>query len=169
MTSPPAATNGGSAPSESSKGRILALRDPGCERGVSSPVLLRLAPHRLAPRVLALEPVGRAARAIRRALHLRHDALQPHLAGMGKHGRSVRLDVGIEAQTWSGALDQRCQGGLAGVEGLAPQIVAVQLNQVEGVQEDAGVMAAVADAVEARHAAVVAAHGLAVDDAGARA
>ena len=44
-----------------------------------------------------------------------------------------------------------------------------ELDQVEGVGEDAGVVAAVADAVEARHAILAAAHRLAVDDAGARA
>jgi hypothetical protein len=41
--------------------------------------------------------------------------------------------------------------------------------RVEGVEEDAGVMPPVADAVEACHAVIVAAHRLAVDDAGARA
>jgi hypothetical protein len=55
----------------------------------ASPVLLRLAPHRRACRVLALEPVGRAPRAVARVLALRHDALQAHLAGMGEHGRAV--------------------------------------------------------------------------------
>ena len=45
----------------------------------------------------------------------------------------------------------------------------VELNQFEGVQEHAGVVAAIVDAVEARHAVVIAADRLAVDDAGARA
>src|SRR5258707_4363371 len=55
------------------------------------------------------------------------------------------------------------------LDGLAPQVIAVKLDQVEGVQEHARVVAAIADAVEARHAVVAAAHRLAVDDAGARA
>ena len=79
------------------------------------------------------------------------------------------LDVLVEAQAGRGLGKHRGQRGLAHLERLAPQVVAVQLDQVEGVQEDAGVVAAVADAVEARHAVVAAAHRLAVDDAGARA
>ena len=52
--------------------------------------------RRWSSRVLALEPVGRAAGAINRALALRHDAFESHLAGMGKHGGPVALDVLIE-------------------------------------------------------------------------
>jgi hypothetical protein len=52
---------------------------------------------------------------------------------------------------------------------VAAQVVAVKLDQVEGVEEDACVMPPVADAVEARHAVVVAGDSFVVDDAGARA
>jgi hypothetical protein len=45
----------------------------------------------------------------------------------------------------------------------------VQLDQVEGVEEDGAVMPPIPDAIEAWHALVIAAHGLAVDYAGARA
>jgi transposase len=75
----------------------------------------------------------------------------------------------IELQPGTCQQEQACQVGLALLDRLAPQIIAVQLDQVEGVEEDEGVVAAVADAVEARHAVVAAAHRLAVDDAGARA
>src|SRR5262249_52898732 len=51
----------------------------------------------------------------------------------------------------------------------APQVVAVQLDQVEGVQERAVIMAAVANEVERGNAVVIASDSLAVDDAGARA
>jgi hypothetical protein len=44
--------------------------------------------------------------------------------------------------------------------------VAIQLDQNEGVQEDAGVVPPVTDAVEAQLAVLFAAHRLAVDDAG---
>jgi hypothetical protein len=63
----------------------------------------------------------------------------------------------------------RGERSLAHVKRLAPQVVAVQFDQVEGVEEDARVVASVADAIEARHAVVAATHRLAVDDAGARA
>jgi hypothetical protein len=61
---------------------------------------------------------------------------------------------------------QRRQRGLAGRERLAPQVVAVERDQVERVQEHARVVAAVADAIEARHPVVVADDGLSIDDAG---
>src|SRR5262249_50227991 len=50
---------------------------------------------------------------------------------------------------------------------LTAQVVTVQLDQIEGVQEHAGVMPPVAEAVETRHAVAVAGHSLTIDDAGA--
>jgi hypothetical protein len=69
-------------------------------RTIAPPILLRLALHGCARRVLALEPVGRAAGAVGRGLALRHDALQAHLAGVAEHGRPVGLDVLVHAQAW---------------------------------------------------------------------
>src|SRR5262249_24278146 len=57
----------------------------------------------------------------------------------------------------------------ADLERLAPQIVTVQFDQIEGVEEDARVIAAVAQPLKAWHAGVVATHRLAIDDAGGRA
>src|SRR5260221_12197312 len=57
-----------------------------------TPVFLRLSPHRLARRVLALEPVGRTAAAVGRVPALRHDAFEAHLASMGEYGRAVGLN-----------------------------------------------------------------------------
>ena len=75
----------------------------------------------------------------------------------------------VETQAWRGFGQHRGERRLAGLERLPTQVVAVQLDQVEGVQKDPVVIAAVADALEARHTVVIAAHRLAVDDAGARA
>src|SRR3954464_6943114 len=55
----------------------------------SSPILFRLSPHRLARRVLHLEPIRRAARAKGRVLPLAHDAFQPHPAGVVEDGLAV--------------------------------------------------------------------------------
>jgi hypothetical protein len=55
----------------------------------SSPILLRLAPHRLACRILHLEPIRRAAGVIERVLLLRHDALEAKLASVVEHGLAV--------------------------------------------------------------------------------
>jgi hypothetical protein len=46
---------------------------------------------------------------------------------------------------------------------------AVELDQVEGIEEHIGVMVSVADAVETRNPVFTACHHLAVDDAGPRA
>jgi hypothetical protein len=58
---------------------------------------------------------------------------------------------------------------LADFERIAPKVVAVQFDQVEGIEECLAVMPSVADAVEGRDAAVVASDSFAIDDAGARA
>src|SRR5271166_5352661 len=55
--------------------------------------------------------------------------------------------------------------GLPHVEWVAPQVITVQLEQVEGVEEDACVMLAITDAVEVRDAVLAAGKRLAVDDA----
>jgi len=55
--------------------------------------------------------------------------------------------------------------GLAHLQRITPHVVAIQLDQVESVEEGTVVMAVVTDEVERRHAVVVASHGLAVDDA----
>ncbi len=61
-----------------------------------APIFLFLPLHRRASGVLRLEPVRRAARAIRGVLALRHDAFEAHLAGVREYGRAVGLDVFIE-------------------------------------------------------------------------
>jgi hypothetical protein len=67
-----------------------------------TPILLRLPCHRRRVRVLHLEPIRRAPRAVRRVLPLRHDTFQPHLAGMAEDGRSVAFQVLIEPQAKTG-------------------------------------------------------------------
>jgi hypothetical protein len=81
---------------------------------------------------------------------------------------AIGFDVLVQPQAGC-PLQQRREGGLADVERFASQVVAVEFDQIEGIQEDARVMTAIAQAVEVRHALVVAAHRLAVVDAGARA
>jgi hypothetical protein len=52
---------------------------------------------------------------------------------------------------------------------LAPQVVPVQFDEIEGVEEDALVSALVTDEIERGNAVVIASDGFAIDDAGARA
>src|SRR5215813_6912952 len=63
----------------------------------------------------------------------------------------------------------RCERGLADLKRITPQIVAVQFDQVEGVEKYALVSALVTDQIERRNAVVIAGDSFAVDNAGARA
>src|SRR5262249_29245571 len=131
------------------------------------PIFFCLALHRRRRRVLHLEPIRRAPRAIRRVLPLRHDAFESHLAGMGEDGRAVAFQMLVEAQAKASFGQRTSKRGLADLKWIAPEIVAVQFNEVEGVQERAVIMAAIANEIERGNAVVIAGNSLAVDDAGA--
>jgi hypothetical protein len=82
------------------------------------------------------------------------------------HFAVLMLKVLIQPQARTGLGQDGGERGLPHLKRVAAEVVAVQFDQVEGVQEDAGVIAPVADAVEAWHLVIVAAYRLAVDDAG---
>src|SRR5215471_11170085 len=109
-----------------------------------TPVFLRLALHRRRIRVFHFEPVGRAARTVGRALPLRHGTFEPHLAGMGEDSRAIPLDMLVEPNAGAGFGHDGCERGLADLERVTAQVVAVQLNEVEGIQEHVPVMLAIA-------------------------
>ena len=67
---------------------------------------------------------------------------------MGEDGRAVALDMLIEPDAGAGLGHDRCERGLADLKRIAPQIVAVQLDEVEGVEEYAVVSAVVTDEIE---------------------
>ena len=69
-------------------GKTIRLLATACAK-ISAPFLLTLPAHRLARRVLRLEPRLRRPAAIGRIHPLRHDALQPHPADMIEDGRAV--------------------------------------------------------------------------------
>jgi hypothetical protein len=88
---------------------------------------------------------------------------------MGKDGRAVGLHVIVEPDAGAGLGHDRCERGLADLKRLVPQVVAVQLDQVEGVEEYTLVSALVTDEIERGNAVVIAGDSLPVDDAGTRA
>src|SRR5262249_22952678 len=94
---------------------------------------------------------------------------EAQLAGMGEDGRAVALDMLVEPDARSSLGHDRCERGLADLKRIAPQVVAVQLDQVEGVEEYALVSALVTDEIERGNAVVIAADSFAIDDARARA
>src|SRR6516225_7583069 len=111
----------------------------------------------------------RTPRAIRRVLPFRHDAFESHLAGVGEDGRAVALDMLVEPDAGAGLGHDRCKLGLADRKRITPQVVAVQFDEVEGVEEYLVVSAVVPDEIERGNAVVIAGDSFAVDDAGARA
>ena len=88
---------------------------------------------------------------------------------MGEDGRAVALHVFVEPDAGAGLGHDRCERGLANLKRITPQVVAVQLDQVEGVEEYLVVSALVTDEIERSDAVVITGNRLPVDDAGARA
>src|SRR6516164_10943719 len=115
------------------------------ECGSFAPILLGFALHGRCIQVLHFEPIGRAAGTVGRVLALRHDTFKPHLAGMGEDGRAVALNMLVEPDARVSLGHDRCQRGLADLKRIAPQVVAVQFDEVEGIEERAVIMAAVAN------------------------
>ena len=62
------------------------------------------------------EPVGRAPRTVRRVLALRHNTLEPILAGVGEDRRAIALDMLVEPNAGAGLGHDRCERGLADLE-----------------------------------------------------
>ena len=71
----------------------------------------------------------------------------------------------VEPDAGAGFGHDRCERGLAHLKRIAPQVVPVQLDQVESVEEGTVVVAVVANEIERRHAVVVASNRLPIDDA----
>ncbi len=67
---------------------------------------------------------------------------------MGEDSRAVALDVLIEPDAGAGLGHDRCEGCLADLKRITPQIVAVQFDQVESIEEYALISAVMADEVE---------------------
>ena len=64
---------------------------------------------------------------------LRHDAFESHLAGMGKDGRAIALDMLIEPDAGASLGQHARKRGLADLERVTAQVVAVQFDEVEGI------------------------------------
>jgi hypothetical protein len=81
----------------------------------------------------------------------------------------VALDMVVEPDAGAGLGHDRRECGLADFKRIAPQVVTVQFDEIEGVEEDALVGAVVTDEIERGNAVVIAGDSFAVDDAGPRA
>ena len=74
-------------------------------------------------------------------------------------------DVLVEQQAGSVVAQQLGERSLATFDGFKPEIVAVHLDEVEGVEEDVPIIAPVTQSVELPQAIVITGHGLTVDQA----
>jgi hypothetical protein len=75
---------------------------------------------------------------------------------MGEDGRAVVLHVIVEPDAGAGLGHDRRKRSLAYLKRIAPQVVAVQFDEVEGVEEYAPVSALVPDEIERGNAVVIA-------------
>jgi hypothetical protein len=73
--------------------------------------------------------------------------------------------VFVEPDAGAGLGHDRRERGLADLKRIAPEVVAVQFDEVEGVEEYAPVSALVTDEIERGNAVVIAGNSFAVDDA----
>jgi hypothetical protein len=84
---------------------------------------------------------------------------------MGENGRAVALDMLVEPDAGASLGQDRCERGLADHKRIAPQIIAIQLDQVEGIEERIAIMTSVADTLERCEPLVIARDGFPIDDA----
>jgi hypothetical protein len=75
---------------------------------------------------------------------------------MGENGGSVRFNMLVKPEAGSGLGQDGSERSLAHLKRVSAQVVTVQLDEVEGIEEDARVVPPVADAIEARDAVVAA-------------
>src|ERR1700730_15140226 len=134
--------------------------------GPSAPLLLRHSPHRRSIRVLALDPIWRTTGSISRVLPLRDDAFEAKLACVMEDIRAVCLQMLIQSQAQRRSREKAAECCLANDERIVAQIIAVEFDQVEGVEENAIIVVPVTDAVERRYPILAARDRLSVDDAG---
>jgi len=64
---------------------------------------------------------------------LRDDAFKTHFASVREDGRAVAFDMLVEPDAGTGLGQDRCERGLADLKRITPQVVAIQLDEVEGV------------------------------------
>jgi hypothetical protein len=84
---------------------------------------------------------------------------------MAKHCLAVAFQVLVEPNTGGRLGQHHGQRFFAAFRRITPQIVAIQFDQIEGVEEYAFIVVAIANKIERSHAIVIASNRLAIDDA----
>ena len=86
---------------------------------------------------------------------------------MREHDVAAMREMLVELHPRQRSAQQAGQRLLAHLERLAPQVVAVELQQIEGDENDVLVVATMPQHLKSRHPILVAAHRLAIDQAAA--
>ena len=73
---------------------------------------------------------------------------RPSLQAWAKTVGAVAFHVFVEPNATGGLGHDRCKRRFAHLQRVAPEVVAIQFDQVEGVQEREVIMAAVANEIE---------------------
>ena len=113
-----------------------------------APILLGLSLYGRRGRVLDLEPVVDPTGAIGRAEALRHDAFATERAGVLENGRAVALVMLIERDPVAGVSEQIGEHGLAVLDRLPPEVLAVEFSQVESTEYGGLIVLPIADQIE---------------------
>jgi hypothetical protein len=116
-------------------------------RSLSSPRPILYPQHGWARRVLDLDPRLAPAGTVGQVPPLRDDAFKPELAGVLENGRAIAVEMLREANPVA-VREQLSELALAQFKRRGPQIFAVQLDQVEGIEEDARVIRARMQSIE---------------------
>ncbi len=99
---------------------------------------------------------------------LRDDTLGAEFAGMGEDGPAVAFQVLAVLDARRGVGKECAKSGFALLKGPRPPVRAVQLQQVEGVEEHLIVIGAAMQPVEDRQARLIAVHRFPADCSGRR-
>jgi hypothetical protein len=124
--------------------------------------------HARGVRILDLEPDLARARAIRVLAVLRDDAFEAELARVLENDLTVALEVLVVLDAGRRLREQLFEPRLARMQPLRPKILAIEFEQIEGIEEGLAVMSAAVEPFKDRHARVIATNGLAVDRHGCR-
>ena len=95
------------------------------------------AQHRRARRIFHLDPASHATAAVRKVAAFRVDALMAKLACVREDDRAVAVEMLGESNAVA-VREQPFEPAFALFERRRPQVLAVQLDQVEGVEENGG-------------------------------
>ena len=106
-----------------------------------------------------------AAGAVLRAEPLRDDALAAERAGVLEDDRAVALEMLIERDAVAGVSEQIGERGLAALDRLPPEVLAVEFDQIESAEHGGVVVLPIADQIEDREPVRIDDDGLAVERA----